>query len=82
MHDGPDAALCEDTRQQNGIGDVPFIKRDSVRHGEGKAGRQVVDHGDIPAGIAQRKDGMASDITRAASNQYGSSCRIVHGFNA
>lgn len=44
--------------------------QDGGGHRPAKAGREVVDHRDGPAGVKQREHDVAADVARATSDEY------------
>ena len=78
MHDRLNALLGDDLRHQIAVGNIAFIKRDIVGHGEFEPGRQVVDHRHRPAGIAQGQHCMATDVAGTAGHKDGNLRYAIH----
>ena len=69
MHDRANILLRENAVDQRAVGDVSLEEWDVVGHDRARAVRKVVDDGDRPAGILQRKDGVAADIAGTAGDE-------------
>ncbi len=78
MHHRADVLFGHDPRNQLAIFDIALVKSGARRHGEAKAGRQIVDDGHFPAAVEQREHGMAADIAGATGNKDGTTRIRMH----
>ena len=67
MHHGLDACFCSSARCR----DVRDVASDELRaaHRVGVPGRQVVEHGDLGAGVGEQLDHVRADVAGAARHQ-------------
>ena len=69
MHDGANAEVVDDAVDQHPLGDRAMEERHVVGHDLARAVRQIVDDGNAPAGILERKNSVAADIAGAAGDE-------------
>ena len=69
MHDRIEFVFGHQPGEQFLIADIAFDQLGLGRHGPPEAGREIVEHHDIFAGIGQRQNHVAADIARAARHQ-------------
>ena len=70
MDDGLDPVLTDQARDQCLVAAVAGDQRHAFRDRPWKAGREIVEHDDALAGVAELKHHVAADITGSAGDQY------------
>ncbi len=70
MHDRADLVFGEGSGQQLAISDIAHDQR-GIADRLAKPGRQIVQHHDPLAAVAQLQDHVAADIARATRDQHG-----------
>jgi hypothetical protein len=65
MHDSPDIVHAQYGRQQRIVFDRAFEELGALIHKRALSGRKVVDDVNGKAGVKQRKDDVATNVTRA-----------------
>jgi len=66
-----DAKVVDDAVDQHALGNRTLEEGHVVGHHVTRAVRQIVDDGDAPSRILERKDGMAADVAGTAGNEDG-----------
>ena len=70
MHDRADRVALDQLSDKPLIANVPLNKGRRSGNLFGKTGTEVVDHDDRPAGVDQRKNGVAADVPGTPCDQY------------
>ncbi len=71
MDDGANFMIADNRCHEVLVAHVADAQRYGLRQRRAEAGRQIVEHHDRLAGVCQRVNHVASDITGAASDQNG-----------
>ena len=69
MNDGIDAVLGDDRARKFAVAGIALIERHAVGDRPAKAGRQIVEHDHVGAGVQQFVNHVAADIAGAAGDQ-------------
>ena len=76
MGDRVDPVLVDQPRDQLRVAEIADDQLDAFGHRPGEAGREIVEHDDLLAGVEQAEHHVAADIAGAAGHQNASFERL------